>query len=66
MNRQQRMLNRLTASRLALLVEPRRAGGGVICQRCSRTYSAHPLGGPRGYDGEMFLNRLCDGRLVKL
>jgi hypothetical protein len=42
-----------------------RAGGGCVC-RCGLEYRNHPRGGPIGYDGEQFLNRLCDGRLVKL
>lgn len=42
-----------------------RCGGDVICELCGKTYYKHPLDGPDGYDGK-FLNRICDGRLVKL
>jgi hypothetical protein len=65
-NKRQRMLNRITAERLRNIAQPRRAGGGVICRQCGREYRDHPRGGEPGYDGEQFLNRLCDGRLVKL
>lgn len=41
------------------------AGGDVVCDQCGKRYGAHPLDGPEGYDGK-FLNRICDGRLVKL
>jgi hypothetical protein len=44
----------------------RRAGGAVICTTCGKSFREHPQGGPLGYDGEQFLNRLCDGTLVKL
>jgi hypothetical protein len=66
MNRQQRMLNRLTAAILADRVGPRRAGGGSICARCGRQYYDHPKAFEPGFDGEPSLNRLCNGRLVKL
>lgn len=47
-------------------VEFRRASGRMVCQQCGRIYYLHPLGGPLGFDGNMFLNQLCDGTLVKL
>lgn len=42
-----------------------RVGGDVVCDQCGKTYYQHPLDGPEGMDGK-FLNRICDGRLVKL
>jgi hypothetical protein len=44
-----------------------RAGGGVVCESCGRTYYRHPLD-PRyvDQDGNRFLNVTCDGRMVKL
>jgi hypothetical protein len=42
-----------------------RVGGGCVCLLCGKTFYRHPLDGPEGYDGK-FLNRICDGRLVKL
>lgn len=41
------------------------ASGQVVCELCGKEYWEHPLDGPEGYDGK-FLNRICDGRLVKL
>lgn len=43
-----------------------RVGGDCVCDQCGKTYYQHPLDGPPGWQGEKFLNRLCDGRLVKL
>jgi hypothetical protein len=43
-----------------------RAGGDLRCERCGKLYYDHPRGGPIGYNGERFLNRLCNGDLVKL
>ena len=43
-----------------------RAGGDVRCKQCGKLYYGHLRAGPVGYDGEQFLRRLCDGRLVKL
>lgn len=45
--------------------ESQRTGNG-ICTECGFEYVDHPMDGPRGYDGNHFLHRLCDGRLVKL
>jgi hypothetical protein len=44
----------------------RRANGDTDCKTCGLPYRRHPKGGPIGCDGEQFLNRLCDGSLVKL
>lgn len=44
----------------------RRASGDSDCKACGRAYRLHPKGGPIGYGDEQFLNRLCDGSLVKL
>jgi hypothetical protein len=46
--------------------DARRTSGGCICDSCGREYRRHALGGPLGYDQEPFLNRLCNGDLVKL
>jgi hypothetical protein len=43
-----------------------RADGRVPCVTCGRLYRDHPMGGPVGFNGEKFLNRLCNGDLVKL
>lgn len=44
-----------------------RAGGDCICTQCSRDYYSHPLAEEwTDQDGNPYLNRLCDGRLVKL
>jgi hypothetical protein len=44
-----------------------RAGGTVICDRCGLEYWRHPYS-PHypADDGRAFLNRLCNGDLVKL
>jgi hypothetical protein len=44
----------------------RRANGGTDCVVCGKPYRSHPKGGPLGVGDEQFLNRLCDGSLVKL
>lgn len=44
----------------------RRANGDTECKICGRPYRRHPQGGPIGCGDEQFLNRLCDGSLVKL
>lgn len=49
-----------------LAEDSRRANGGSECKQCRKEYRKHPRGGPIGYGGEQFLNRLCDGSLVKL
>lgn len=46
--------------------ESRRANGGSDCKVCGREYRKHRKGGPIGCGDEQFLNRLCDGSLVKL
>jgi hypothetical protein len=42
-----------------------RVSGDMVCEQCGKTFYKHPLDGPEGFQGK-FLNRLCDGRLVKL
>lgn len=42
-------------------LEANRAGGGVVCDLCHKTYSEH-----RNVPYTGGLTRLCDGRLVKL
>lgn len=46
----------------------RRANGDCVCDRCGLTYARHPMDPDHlsGIDGEPYLNRLCDGSLVKL
>jgi hypothetical protein len=44
----------------------RRTSGDSECKACGRPHRQHPRGGPIGWGGEQFLNRLCDGSLVKL
>lgn len=66
MNKRQRMLNRINAGRLFDLAQPRRASGDSICSKCGRDYYSHPMAGPPDRDGSLYLNRLCDGRMVKL
>lgn len=43
-----------------------RVAHNKVCNRCGFQYIDHPLDGPWSYEGQRFLNRLCDGRLVKL
>lgn len=43
-----------------------RASGDCECSICHLPYRKHPHGGPIGWGDEQFLNRLCDGTLVKL
>ena len=42
-----------------------RAGGDVRCEVCGKPYRKHPFTEHRFNDGP-YLNRLCDGRIVKL
>jgi hypothetical protein len=44
----------------------RHTSGDSECKVCGKTYRQHPRGGPIGWGDEQFLNRLCDGSLVKL
>lgn len=44
----------------------RRTGGGVICAACGREYRRHPHSEHRDWNGDPFLNVLCNGDLVKL
>lgn len=43
-----------------------RASGECICGDCGRYYRAHPLFEGALFQGEPWLNVLCDGSLVKL
>lgn len=44
-----------------------RASGDCICSICGKEYWKHKLSMEYlGYNDEPYLNRLCDGRLVKL
>lgn len=46
-----------------------RASGDCVCIKCKKDYYSHPLAREKhnlSYDGNPFLNRLCDGTLVKL
>lgn len=42
-----------------------RASGDCLCE-CGHTYAEHPLSEHLSHDGERYLNRLCNGWLVKL
>ena len=43
-----------------------RAGGDAICRLCNREYYVHPMDTAHlGYDGQPWLHKLCNGRLVK-
>ena len=45
----------------------RRAGGACICDGCGEEYRKHPHDQRyKTYEGNPYLRRLCDGRLVKL
>lgn len=47
--------------------EPYRASGDCICKQCGKKFYDHPMAKEiKGYNGEPFLNRLCNGDLVKL
>lgn len=55
---------------LALITEPRhehyrRADGRVLCD-CGKEYRKHPHSEHVDWQGDPWLNRLCDGELVKL
>lgn len=44
----------------------RRTSGSVICEACGKEYRRHPHSEHRDFDDNPFLNRLCNGDLVKL
>lgn len=44
----------------------RRTSGGVVCPTCGKEYRRHPHSEHRDWNGDPFLNRLCNGDLVKL
>jgi hypothetical protein len=46
--------------------EPIRADGRCICEICGKEYLKHQFSEHKSSDGEPYLNRLCDGTLVKL
>ncbi len=47
--------------------EFRRAGGGVICESCGKEYRDHPHSlAVLDWNGDPFLQVLCNGDLVKL
>jgi len=43
-----------------------RASGDCICEICGKEYWRHPFSEHLSYNDEPFLNKLCDGTLVKL
>lgn len=43
-----------------------RASGEVVCETCGLLYRDHPLSRHRNFQGEPYLHRLCDARLVHL
>lgn len=44
----------------------RRAGQDAVCEFCYQPFRKHPFSEHRDSDGNPFLNKLCDGSLVKL
>lgn len=43
-----------------------RAAGNAVCDQCGKDFNRHPMDTVHlGYDGHPWLNKLCDGRLVK-
>lgn len=57
----------ITEPSIPVSIEWDRATGTVVCDQCGRTYSRHP--DVKEYidqDGNTWLKKLCDGRLVKL
>jgi len=44
----------------------RRASGDAVCEFCDQPFRKHPFSEHRDQDGNPFLNKLCDGSLVKL
>ena len=47
--------------------EPYRASGDCICKQCGKKFYDHPLDKENtDWDGNPFLNILCNGDLVKL
>ncbi len=61
-----RTVGALHSYRDAQLSDFVRVNGDCICTHCSRDYYSHPFTDELGYDGQPFLRRLCDGRIVKL
>lgn len=43
-----------------------RADGRCICDICGKEYRKHPFSDHLSYNQEPYLNKLCDGTLVKL
>lgn len=48
------------------LVNSRRASGDAVCEVCDLPFRKHPFSEHLSLNGEPFLNKLCDGSLVKL
>lgn len=46
--------------------EAHRASGDCVCSICGLLYYQHPRCGPPDHNGELFLNVLCTGDVVKL
>lgn len=46
--------------------EFRRTSGSVICLTCGKEYRRHPSSEHKDWNGDPFLNKLCNGDLVKL
>ena len=44
----------------------RRASGECVCLICGKQYRQHPPSEDRDWNGDPFLNLLCNGDLVKL
>jgi hypothetical protein len=60
------MRDRVLAQYTGTEREAYRAGGDVVCPVCGFVYYDHPKDGPPDHNGEKYLNRLCNGNLVKL
>ncbi len=43
-----------------------RASGDAICEICGKPYRQHPFTEDRDWNGEPYLNKACDGRLLHL
>lgn len=46
--------------------DPRRASQNAVCEFCDQFFRKHPFSEHRDQDGNPYLNKLCDGSLVKL
>jgi hypothetical protein len=43
-----------------------RASGDCVCEICGKKYYQHKFTEHRDWNDDPFLNKLCDGRIVKL